>query len=240
MLFYWINNMLQIEKIKNTIENNDKRIEYHKNGHKLDFFKTSNFIKPKKNKTLKFISNIFLLWVASLYWNAYWVYDKSNKTVLENQKVMNFYSSITESIDTNNTIDINQFELLTKAPSGYGSLMSSMIVQKILFRDKNHKSHKDFTPENYTNYKKLDPQLTQQVFKIYSQNWNYGLEKEKQLHSNCGINATCHYVNYASASYYKKIENISVKNLAYIRYPDIFQKEMEFMDLQNKYQTYIK
>lgn len=240
MLFYWINNMLQLEKIKNTIENNEKRIEYHKDGHKLDFFKTSTFIRPKKNKIVNFIANIFLLWTLSLLWNTYTLFDKNEKRVLEMNKISQVYSNITESLNKNNTLDINEFESLTKTSSGYGSLMSSMIVQKILLRERDYKAGKDFLPEIYKNYKKLDPQLTQQIFKIYSQNWSYGLEKEKQINSNCGIDAICHFIDYRTTSYYETINDIGVKNLAYIRYPDIFQKELELRDLQNKYQTYIK
>ncbi len=232
--------MLQLEKIKNIIDKNEEKILYRNEGHKLDFFKTSDFKLKKQSKKSKFFSALIWLLYAAIGYSVYSFHNKNQKINAELLNGNDSFSEIYKEIDEKNTIDINQFGLLTRNRTAYGSLMSSIIVQKILLRDSIYKDNKDFAPELYKNYKPIDPKVKDEIFKIFINNWEYGLKKEKELYSNCGVDVICHYTANRLANYHDKVEDMVYKQVVFVKHPDILNKHLELIKLQVKYQSFYK
>jgi len=232
--------MLQLEKIKNLIDENEKKIEYRANGHQLDFFKTSTFKLRKQSKKNKVFSALFWIVFTVYGYNVYSHYARIEKVGAESFKIASVYSEISDSINNKNIIDVDKFDYLTNNPTAYGSFLASTIIQKILLRDSDYQNNKNFAPELYVNYKPIDPKIKDEIFKIFLKNWEYGLKKEKELYSNCGIDFICHYSANRLESYHEKMHDMVNKQVIFVKHPDILEKELDLIKLKVKYQSYYK
>lgn len=205
----------KFDKFKKAIKHQE---ELNKEIKSLDFFKTSRRKKPT------FGGRLFSFVLAAFYINFFvgLAVESNNQNSNYHHINKNFeiYSQISNDIDKKNNLDIQSYQKLKSMPTSTADLYSSVIVTKILYNEKFNEDTK------------------KQIFKVYSENYNFGTEQEKK-NNKCIISLVCYLKSSVTERYYESIESSLNKTAIFAKHPDIFKKHKELIDLQIKHQVHI-